>query len=157
EGVPDREHDPVAETVIIAVPLCPPGDQADLFQPAQLDALGPRPPHQPVAGQRGVAQAEAPHRLAQEAALAEVVARLLAEVVVEKAALEQLGRPANRLKHKSAPLRLRGRALVFQRDSRPAGEKFESLGKGDALVFLNKADDVAVFVTGPTLVALAPG
>src|SRR5207237_9346250 len=70
--------------------------------------------------------------------------------------LKQLGRPANRLKHKSAPLRLRGRALVFQRNSRPAGEKFESLGKGDALVFLNKADDIAVFVTGPTLVALAP-
>ena len=34
---------------------------------------------------------------------------------------------------------------------------FEGLGEGDVFVFLNKAEDVAVFTTGPAAIALAAG
>jgi hypothetical protein len=43
----------------------------------------------------------------------------------------------------------------FQRNPGAAGEKLQRLGKIDALELLNKLDDVAVFITGPTAVALA--
>jgi len=54
----------------VAVPLHSPGQQPDLFEQVEADAVGPAPLHQPIAGRRGKAEAEAAHRLAKEAALA---------------------------------------------------------------------------------------
>ena len=91
----------------MAVPLSPPGDQAHLFQQVEAHPFNPRPLHQPIAGQRSEAEAEAAHRLTQETALAKVTASRLGDGIFEQALLKFLGRPADCLKHKSAALRLR--------------------------------------------------
>src|SRR5947209_3505428 len=66
-------------------------------------------------------------------------------------------RPPYHVKHEGAALRVGRGGGFFQRDSGAAGQKFERLDKADAVVLLNKADNVAVFTTGPTAVALPAG
>src|SRR5439155_11411179 len=57
-------------------------------------------------------------------------------------------------KHTGAALMLPAVARFFYRDSGAPRQQFQRLAKIDALVLLNKADDIAVFTTGPAAVAL---
>ncbi|MGH7226829.1 MAG: hypothetical protein ACRELF_26745, partial [Gemmataceae bacterium] len=61
--------------------------------------------------------------------------------------MKLLGRPADHFKHCGAALVVQEMSALFQKDSGTAGQKFERFAKADALVILNKGDDIAVFIT----------
>ena len=103
---------------------------------------------------RSIAQAIAPHGFSRQAARADIASRFLRQRRVQQALVKLLGRPADYIKHGGAALVLHGIWRFFQSDSGAAGQKFERFGKADPLVFLNKSDDIAVFITGPAFVIL---
>ncbi len=140
----------------MARPLVALGNQPDRFQQLQGDAAGLRLAGQPVAGTRGVTQSVLAHRVADQAAFADVLAGLFRLRIVEQTFVELLGGPAHDIEQTGTTL-IAGRARRIEVDAGAAGEQLQRLPEADVLELLNKTEHVAVFTTGPAAEILPAG
>src|SRR5262249_44803232 len=133
------------------------GEQSDFFQVFRRDTRSEGLLDQPVAKDRGIADAEATQRRPEQFSLAEIASRLRCLGRHQVELLINRGGPVDGVEEWFFDMLLDDVGLVVQGDASPAGELVEGFEETDVLAFLNKLDDVAVLTTGPTAITLAAG
>src|SRR5262249_52694832 len=153
--IADGEHHALAEPIVIAVAFVPFSDQSDLFQQVQRMLGRDGLLYEPLALRRWEAESEFADGFAREAALTQVDAGGFGQGRLEQAFAKLLAGPSHHVKHRGARRVMLGELELFQRDSGPPRQKLQRFRKTDMLHLLDKGEDIAMFATRPTAVALA--
>jgi hypothetical protein len=110
---------------------------------------------QPVSLIGSVAETILANCFSAELPFTEILASVRGERPIDQTGMELLLRPPYQVKQKRAATGFSGWSLPRQSDTSPTSQKFEGLGKRNALEVLNKTQDVAELVARPTAEALA--